>query len=67
MGVGIRRLRWPDNVGAGVHARAFQKNNSRQNALVFLVRTFEIGELVVRFEMPNPGSNFVDQIMIVRH
>ena len=33
--------------------------------MVFLVRSFEVGDLVVAFEVPDAGGDFVDQVMIV--
>src|SRR4029077_21095704 len=37
----------------------------RVNGLVFLVRALEIGDLVISFEVPDAGRDFVDQVMIV--
>jgi hypothetical protein len=38
-----------------------------QNGLVFLVRAFEVGDLMIVLEVPDPGCDLVDQIVIVRY
>ncbi len=65
MGMGVGCLCRPRDVAWAPELR--REKSSGQNCLIFLVRAFEIRELVIRFEMPNPGSDFIDQIMIVRH
>jgi hypothetical protein len=35
--------------------------------LIVLVSTLEVGNLVVAFEMPDAGGDFVDEIVIVGH
>ena len=32
---------------------------------IFLVYTFEVGDFVIGFEVPNPGGNFINQIMVM--
>jgi hypothetical protein len=40
--------------------------NLGENRLIFLVRALEVGDLVVSLEVPNPGRDFINQIVVMR-
>src|SRR5882724_13721403 len=48
------------------HGRGFLPPGLCEDCLVLLVRAFEVSDLMVAFEVPDPGGDFIDQVFVMR-
>jgi hypothetical protein len=61
----VRRAAWQSRTAAGVEKAGVRVAPLDNRRPVLLVHTLEVGDRVAAFEMPNAGSDFIDQVLIV--